>query len=184
MSYLLQIFVGPVQDFIAATRRTRDLWFRSMMLSEIAKAAALDVKANGGNLIFHATLVGEHRNFSQQLSGFALEARKIVNDNEGVCVYTGGYDLMAFNKALDCARSLHNKFSEILKDFPGTSLFVGISIAHSMENLGLLLDYAQEAEGIAKKGINGQALKQGKDRNGLAITVRLRGNIPFVVREQ
>ena len=129
----------------------------------------------------------EHRNFSQQLSEFALEARKIVQQNEGVCVYTGGDDVMAFmpiDKALDCARLLHDKFSGIMKDFPGTSLSVGVSIAHSMENLGSLLDYAREAEGIAKKGINGQALKQGKDRNGLAVTVRSRGNIPFVVREQ
>jgi CRISPR-associated protein Cmr2 len=37
---LLQITIGPVQDFIAASRRTRDLWFGSHILSEISKAAA------------------------------------------------------------------------------------------------------------------------------------------------
>ena len=129
----------------------------------------------------------EHRNFSQQLSKFALAARNDVKANNGVCVYTGGDDVMAFmpvDKALSCARALHDSFAEIMKDFPGTSLSVGVSIAHAMENLGMLLDYAREAEGIAKKGVNGQALKQDKDRNGLAISVRSRGNIPFIVREQ
>ena len=129
----------------------------------------------------------EHRNFSQQLSKFALAARNDVKANNGVCVYTGGDDVMAFmpvDKALSCARALHDSFAEIMKDFPGTSLSVGVSIAHAMENLVMLLDYAREAEGIAKKGINGQVLKLNKDRNGLAISVRSRGNIPFVVREQ
>ncbi len=42
-SHLIALSIGPVQDFIAAARRTRDLWFGSHMLSEIAKAAALAV---------------------------------------------------------------------------------------------------------------------------------------------
>jgi CRISPR-associated protein Cmr2 len=49
---LLQIAIGPVQDFIAAARRTRDLWFGSALLSEISKAAAKAVKDTGGELIF------------------------------------------------------------------------------------------------------------------------------------
>jgi len=51
---LLVIAVGPVQEFIAAARRTRDLWFGSNLLSEISKATARAVKANGGELIFPA----------------------------------------------------------------------------------------------------------------------------------
>ncbi|MCP4081476.1 MAG: type III-B CRISPR-associated protein Cas10/Cmr2 [Planctomycetaceae bacterium] len=38
--YLVALALGPVQDFIAAARRTRDLWFGSFLLSEISKAAA------------------------------------------------------------------------------------------------------------------------------------------------
>jgi CRISPR/Cas system CMR-associated protein Cmr5 small subunit len=49
---LLQISIGPVQDFISAARRTRDLWFGSYLLSEISKAAAKAVKNGGGRLIF------------------------------------------------------------------------------------------------------------------------------------
>ena len=47
---LLAISIGPVQDFISAARRTRDLWFGSHVLSEISKAAALALGAD--RLIF------------------------------------------------------------------------------------------------------------------------------------
>ena len=53
-SWLLQISVGPVQEFIAAARRTRDLWFGSFMLSEISKAAAEALKDAKAELIFPA----------------------------------------------------------------------------------------------------------------------------------
>ncbi|MDR3020658.1 MAG: type III-B CRISPR-associated protein Cas10/Cmr2 [Treponema sp.] len=50
--YLFQASIGPVQDFIKSARRTRDLWFGSIMLSEISKAVARDIKESGGELIF------------------------------------------------------------------------------------------------------------------------------------
>ena len=40
MADLLIVTLGPVQDFIAAARRSRDLWFGSWLLSELAKATA------------------------------------------------------------------------------------------------------------------------------------------------
>jgi CRISPR-associated protein Cmr2 len=50
VKHLLVFSIGPVQEFIAAARRTRDLWFGSEMLSEVSRAAA---KAVGdGRLIF------------------------------------------------------------------------------------------------------------------------------------
>ena len=51
---LLFLSVGPVQEFIAAARRTRDLWFGSHLLSEISKAVAAAVRDEGGGLIFPA----------------------------------------------------------------------------------------------------------------------------------
>lgn len=53
-AHLLVISLGPVQDFISAARRTRDLWFGSHLLSEISKAAAYAVRKAGGALIFPA----------------------------------------------------------------------------------------------------------------------------------
>ena len=54
--HLLAMAIGPVQDFIAAARRTRDLWFGSHVLSEISKAAAKAVADQVGfdALIFPA----------------------------------------------------------------------------------------------------------------------------------
>jgi CRISPR-associated protein Cmr2 len=52
--YLIALAIGPVQDFIAAARRTRDLWFGSYVLSEVSKAAARALHANGATLIFPA----------------------------------------------------------------------------------------------------------------------------------
>lgn len=50
MTYLIAISIGPVQDFIATARRSRDLWFGSWLLSELAKAAAKVIKTD--SLIF------------------------------------------------------------------------------------------------------------------------------------
>ncbi len=40
MRALIVFHIGPVQDFIAAARRSRDLWFGSKLLSELARTAA------------------------------------------------------------------------------------------------------------------------------------------------
>jgi CRISPR-associated protein Cmr2 len=56
MKYLFLVNIGPVQSFIASARRTRDLWFGSWFLSELAKAAAQEIVNNrpGNSLIFPA----------------------------------------------------------------------------------------------------------------------------------
>ena len=128
----------------------------------------------------------EHRTFSRDLSSFALKARGVIMENHGICIYTGGDDVMAFlplDTALDCARSLHDRFGNIMGKY-GASLSVGVAIAHAMESLDFLLQFGRDAEKIAKKGIDGKAEKRGTDRNGLAVSVYSRGNIPFTVREQ
>jgi CRISPR-associated protein Cmr2 len=50
--HLLSIGIGPVQDFISAARRTRDLWFGSYLLSEISRAAAKSLLEGGAELVF------------------------------------------------------------------------------------------------------------------------------------
>src|SRR6266852_5165997 len=54
MSYLLAVSIGPVQEWIAAARRTRDLWFGSLVLSEISKAAAREIQKEARLMIFPA----------------------------------------------------------------------------------------------------------------------------------
>ncbi|MDA3895226.1 MAG: type III-B CRISPR-associated protein Cas10/Cmr2 [Desulfobacteraceae bacterium] len=50
--YLIQISIGPVQDFIASARKLRDLWFGSHILSELSKTVARSMKEQGATLIF------------------------------------------------------------------------------------------------------------------------------------
>lgn len=134
-----------------------------------------------------------HQKFSSTLSKFAGVAREIVQEHSGVCVYTGGDDVLAFlplDTCLSCARDLHDAFGELLKDYKSLkdqrspTLSVGISIGHAMEDLEDLLEFGRGAERVAKKGIEDEASRQGVDRNGLAVVVRSRGSGAVVVREQ
>jgi CRISPR-associated protein Cmr2 len=58
-SCLLLISLGPVQDFIAQARRSRDLWFGSHLLSELSRAAAASLASDGVRLIFPALEKGD-----------------------------------------------------------------------------------------------------------------------------
>ncbi len=53
-AHLLVLSVGPIQEFISAARRTRDLWFGSQLLSDISRAVAVSVSQHG-ELIFPAS---------------------------------------------------------------------------------------------------------------------------------
>ena len=135
-----------------------------------------------------------HRDFSGSLSEFAGKADEIVKKHSGVCVYTGGDDVLAFlplDKALRCSRDLHESFGGLMKDYnyllensEELTLSVGLSIAHAMEDLEELLAFGRGAEKVAKTGTDGRAEENGMDRNGLAITVRSRGGSPIAVRER
>jgi CRISPR-associated protein Cmr2 len=51
---ILLITLGPVQEFIAQARRTRDLWYGSHLLSELSRAGARYLAESGARLIFPA----------------------------------------------------------------------------------------------------------------------------------
>jgi CRISPR-associated protein Cmr2 len=55
MRYLLTLSIGPVQDFIAAARRTADLQAGSKLLQQLAMHLAQDIQDKGGTLIFPAS---------------------------------------------------------------------------------------------------------------------------------
>lgn len=50
--YVLMLSVGPVQGFIAAARRSRDLWSGSWLLSEMSKAGAKYLYAHQAQMVF------------------------------------------------------------------------------------------------------------------------------------
>lgn len=56
-THLFLVTLGPVQDFIAAARRTRDLWFGSWLLSDLARVAARQIAQSAeAQMIFPAQL--------------------------------------------------------------------------------------------------------------------------------
>jgi CRISPR-associated protein Cmr2 len=76
MTYLFLVTIGPVQGFIASARRTRDLWFGSQLLSELAKTVARTIAEHEGyaQLIFPAPSTPEDLLFATDLN----VANKIV----------------------------------------------------------------------------------------------------------
>ncbi|WP_462270680.1 type III-B CRISPR-associated protein Cas10/Cmr2 [Desulfobacter sp.] len=52
--YLINIAVGPVQEFIASARKLKDLWYGSHLLSELSKSVAAALYDRGCELIFPA----------------------------------------------------------------------------------------------------------------------------------
>ena len=51
MPHLLNIAIGPVQEFILSARRCQDLWYGSWLLSELSKTTAEHLKCNGAETV-------------------------------------------------------------------------------------------------------------------------------------
>lgn len=79
MKYLIEIAVGPVQEFIASARKLRDLWFGSTLLSELSKRVAKSMQSQGCSLIFPAPASVSDLDFCSEL----VVANKILAEYEG-----------------------------------------------------------------------------------------------------
>lgn len=78
-AHLLLVTLGPVQDFITQSRRTRDLWHSSHMLSELSRAAACSLADHGAVLIIPAIERGDEE--LEPCWGFE---REVDDPTEGV----------------------------------------------------------------------------------------------------
>jgi CRISPR-associated protein Cmr2 len=142
-----------------------------------------------------------HQAFSQQLSGFALSVREIVeNDHHaGSLVYAGGDDVLAFlplHTVLPCARALQEAFQKQMAQFPAfneageegsPTLSAGIAIVHHLEPLSEALDLARAAEKTAKS-VRGAKVRDPLcgvektiDKAGIAITANKRSGSAITV---
>lgn len=73
MTTVLILSFGPVQDFIAAARRSRDLWSGSWLLSEVCKAAALALNRQPDvKLVFPAVEKTDPANLLQPRSALSV----------------------------------------------------------------------------------------------------------------
>lgn len=129
--------------------------------------------------------VEKHREFSRNLSAFADTSRGIIESRNGVLIYSGGDDVLAFlpvDRCLSAARKLHDEFGKLklLEDSSGKlhgglTISIGIAIAHAFEPMEDLIRYGKDAEKAAK----------APDRNGLAVRLYKRGGgDPVCLREQ
>jgi len=64
-SYLLTISIGPVQDFISASKTSNDLWSSSFLLSYLMGYIIKNVKENNCKIIFPATSADSEHNIAE-----------------------------------------------------------------------------------------------------------------------
>lgn len=111
-----------------------------------------------------------HKDFSRQLSEFALKAAETIEAHGGECVYTGGDDVMALlplHNALDCAFAIREDFNGHMRGW-NVTFSAGLAVAHAMEPLDEVRRMAEQAEKSAKR-------IQGKD--ALAVLVSPRSGV-------
>ena len=168
-------------DSVRAVKLLRSL--RSKGMAGAPQKYACVLLADGDNMgaaIDKIKCKEGFQSFTQELSSFASDVSRIVDENDGSLIYAGGDDVMAFvpiETALKCADALRIAFVKTMQgvcerldiaEVP--TLSVGMAIVHHSEPLSNALDVARQAEKIAKNelGKNAFAIIQNK-RSGAPI---------------
>jgi len=119
-----------------------------------------------------------HRQFSRQLSEFAREAEQLIDRTyDGCSIYCGGDDVMALlplDRALECACKINEKFRDMTG---GRKFSAGLVVAHALEPLSEVREWAKQAEKTAKDPNKG-------GRDALCVSVRPRSGAPVEVYGQ
>lgn len=123
---------------------------------------------------------------TKALAGFTAGVEKTVGAHGGECIYAGGDDVLAFlpvDRALDCARRLHDDFGAALAPVAGElkvgkspTLSVGLAVQHCIEPLSAALARSHAAEKLAKGDGSAHV------RDGLGIVVQTRSGAPAEYR--
>jgi CRISPR-associated protein Cmr2 len=115
-TYLFLLTIGPVQDFIAAARRTRDLWAGSQLLSDLSRAAAIYLDEQQAELIFpNASTDNED-----------LQKHDVVNR---IVAKIKIEDIKQFGTALEAKinQVFREKYNKVLNSFP--EMFLDCTLA-------------------------------------------------------
>ena len=134
-----------------------------------------------GEVIDAQTELQTHRDLSRALSEFAALVPGFVEKSDGVLIYAGGDDVLAYlplHTVLGFARESEAAFRKKMekfktKDGVSPTLSVGIAVTHHLEPLADALELAHKAEKEAKSvpGKNGLAVIVSK-RSGTDRTVK------------
>lgn len=127
----------------------------------------------------------KHRELSRALDTFANKVSSIVRHYQGMPVYSGGDDVLAFlplHTVLECTQTLAKDFREKLgafkdKDSKSPTLSIGVAIVHHLHPLSDALNIARAAERKAKD------VKDVSEKNALAIIVRKRSGGEYEVAD-
>lgn len=159
--------------------KLRSDFLQELHISEVFPYYAI-LAADGdrmGQILSTLNTYHKHRDFSQRLAQFAKQARDIVDQHGGYCIYTGGDDVLALlplETVIECADDLNQAFRRQLRglNLPNNlgTLSVGIAICHRMEPLSIALEAARNAEKAAKRCRNALAIS-AHPRSGSNITV-------------
>ena len=133
-----------------------------------------------------ATSDEEHRRLSRALSAFARQVPDIVEKHNGVPIYAGGDDVLAYlplHTALACVGELADTFKQAMGDFAfeeggemkSPTLSAGLVIAHHLEPLSDVLALARRTEKAAK-GVTG--------KNALAIALNKRSGAERTIKQK
>lgn len=184
------VFSSRLADWVPDKKRRQDL---TKKLEEILKDYAGKTRpqpyyallaADGDNMgaaIDNQFTPAGHRKLSLALSAFAAAVKPAVVAHDGILIYAGGDDVMAYlplHRALQCADLLAESFAAAMRDFKtlkgvSPTLSTGIVIAHHLEPLSDALELARQAEGAAKS-VTG--------KHGLAITVSKRSGVDRTIK--
>ena len=127
-----------------------------------------------------------HRELSQALSEFAKAVPKIIAGHNGVTVYAGGDDILAYlplHTALACVGELAETFKQAMRDFTfeeggeakSPTISAGLVIVHHLEPLSDVLALARRTEKVAK-GVPG--------KNALAIALNKRSGAERTIKQK
>jgi len=119
-----------------------------------------------------------HRAFSRQLSIFAGQAQEIIEmpSHRGCAIYCGGDDVVALlplHSALPCVRAVNAAFRNAMSEFKpklNVTFSAGLVIAHALEPLSEVRDWARSAESSAKQ-------KGGRDALCISVHPRSGGSV-------
>lgn len=118
-----------------------------------------------------------HRKFSRKLAEFSTQVQPLVDAQNSFLVYSGGDDVLCMaplTKALSLAKSLSEKFREVMSEF-GVSASAGVAIAHHQSPLDFAIEEARNAEKTAKNEAG---------RNAICIHTLKRSGEPLEVRSR
>ncbi|MDA8137831.1 MAG: type III-B CRISPR-associated protein Cas10/Cmr2 [Desulfobacteraceae bacterium] len=130
----------------------------------------------------------DHLAITGALAEFAGQARAIVENRQGACVYAGGDDVLALlpiHQAVACAQDLSGAFNTVVAPLAVSNqsvptLSVGLGIGHVLTPFSRLLDLGRRAERLAKEGPEGTLRSQ--KRNALALIAGVRSGAEISVR--